>query len=155
MKTRYWVGEKEFIGPKGDKLKLTVKRGRRPSDEKERKPRRYPAAEALQLIYDALPEIAKIWEAVKTLPGSLSRNPKEAQKQAALDCFDKQGAEAWNWITRTALNRPEPWDQWRGGKEKGDFRGKLLWVLIFQRFECNYGAEHLEKIARDFETPEK
>lgn len=37
----------------------------------------YPAHKDLQLIYDSIPEIAKIWTAIKTLPGSVSRNAKK------------------------------------------------------------------------------
>ena len=155
-KIRYLVEEEDFLGPKGDKLKLTVERGIRPAFLKERKPPRYPAHEALQLLYDALPEIARIWNAVKTL-GPLKDNSKEAHKQAALECFDSARRKKWKWITRRALESPAPWEQWRGGKEKGDFRGRLLQELIAERFPKlpNYGAELLEKIARELETDKK
>jgi hypothetical protein len=145
---RYLVEEEDFLGPRGDKLKLTVKRGIRPADEKERKPPRYPTPEALQLIYDLIlsGEFERLWNAIRTL-GPLKDSSEEAKKKAALDCFDTYKGKKWKQISRTALESPAPWNGWRQAKEKGDFRGRLLQVLLAEQFmkERKKEAEKLRK----------
>ena len=152
MTKLYKVEEKIIIGPKGDKLKLVVESGQLPSFLKRRKIQRSPPPEVFQLIYDVQPEFKRIWNAVKALPGSVSRNILKQQKEAALTCFDAHSD--WKHIPRRALESPHPWKGWRGGHEKETFRGKLLQEILAVHFSDlpDYGCGVLEKIAKGFET---
>ena len=151
MTKRYEVEETEIIGPKGDKLKLVVESGQRPSFLKEIELKPYPSPEALQLIYDVLPEFKRIWNAVKALPGSVSSNRMKYQKEAALMCYDAHSD--WKYISRQALASPVPWKGWRGGQEKGTFRGKLLQEIICVKLPDlpDYSYRVLAEIAKEFE----
>ena len=151
---KYEVEEQKFLGPKGDRIKWVVEKGERPSFLKERKIPRSPSADVHQFIHDFLPEFIKIWQAIKVL-GSIPSKIREDQKKAALECFCRN--KHWNWITEEALKSISPWLGWRDKREKEDFRGRLLQVLIEKRFPKlrGYGAEMLEKIARGFESDVK
>lgn len=157
MTITYKIEENEIYGPKGDRIKVTVARGKLPYFLKERKPPRDLSPEVYQFIYDFLPEFDRIWKAVKALPGSLSRNERKNQKQAALQCFDTHKRPRWRCVTRTALESGAPWLKWREGEEKGDFRGKLLQKLVYEHFWDLpiYGWELLEKVAGELETTKK
>lgn len=156
MKTRYIVEVEKFYSSKGDEFKFVIEKGRRPSWLKEKFQRSLPA-EAYEFILNFLPEFEKIWKAVKTL-GSVSSTSTEQQRQAALTCFDAH--PDWKYLNRKSLKARYPW-QWRGGHEKGDFRGRLLQELFDDRFPelPQYGAKTFDdvarKIIRDFETDKK
>ena len=65
---------KKFRNKNGDEFKLVTEKGPLPSHLQERKPpcRINIPPEVYQFIYDFMPEFERIWEAVKTLPGTLS-----------------------------------------------------------------------------------
>jgi hypothetical protein len=79
---------------------------------------------------------------------------KEQKRKAALLCFDSHSD--WKLLNRKILERSPVW-KWRGGQEKGDFRGKLLKELFDSKFPDSrqYGEKKFEKIAKEFETDTK
>jgi hypothetical protein len=80
---------------------------------------------------------------------------EDSAKKAALNCFDAQ--KNWKQINRQALECKRVWKNWRPGKEKEDFRGRLIQELIAAKFPNlkEYGWPLLEQTAKGFETDVK
>ena len=147
------------VGPEGDQIKhraekadkiiLTLEDGelvgklKRPSFLVERKPRKYPPPEVIQLIYDVRLQIRILWEAIKI---DKTRDPKEA----AIECYREQPIE---WLFSERVLHGRVIYKWREGQESGDFRGKLLQEIMAEHFPDLRPDGHikLEKIARSFD----
>jgi hypothetical protein len=153
MKKTHTIEEEEFTGPKGDRFKIVIEKGKLPYWLKERKIPRSLPPEAIQLVYDFLPEFKRLWNAILAV-GPVTQLTKEQKINVALLCFDKHSD--WKLLSRWILEKCPVW-KWRGGQERNDFRGKLLKQIFDSKFPDapNYGEKMFEKIAKDLEADTK
>ena len=174
MKKEYTVRETEHT-VRGVRFRIVVKKsdyGIKPVIEKdsgeivyrlERPPkekrRPWPPTKVMEFILRFLPEFEIIWNAIKTLPAPLNISSAskttditlDDQKKAVLACFDFN--HDWECLNRRSLKKGRLWE-WRVGKEKEDFRGKLLQELLDDHFpdlDYQYGYTMLEETAKELE----
>ena len=111
----------------------------------------YLSSEALLTIKGALPEIERLWKAVKALQRPIYAGKKDEWKAAALECY---GAHSeWKFVSRRMLTPRIFWKRISQGHEKRDFFGGMLKEVLDQQVpkrKRELDAPTLYNIAKEF-----
>jgi hypothetical protein len=117
----------------------------KPSLRRRRK--KIPDEEVRQLIKQAMPEIERIYLAIKAVGFSGRTNAEEEHWQAAALKEYDANKEHFSLIERRHLEERKLY-QFTGGQERRDFIGGVLKMIVKDRLDVDVGAQLLAQMAR-------